>query len=227
MTANTPSAVLHGPGLTDVRGMVLAHDAFRRVLRPVPALIREVPDGYLARVRLLADHLELVLNMLTHHHEGEDELLWPTLLARVPDELAPLVHLMESQHEGVHGMLEEVGTRLPRWRKDPTRPAGARLADRVEHLVVLLDEHMQAEEQHVLPIATRTVTQAEWDALGERGVKGIPLSKGPLIFGIFMEVGDPEVVADELAKAPAPVRLLLRLTARRAWRRYRTRLFGA
>jgi hypothetical protein len=189
--------------------------------------VREVPEGDVARVRLLADHLELVLRLLEHHHESEDELLWPLLLARVPDELAPLVHLMESQHEGVHGMLDEVGTLLPRWRSEPTRAAGARLADRVEHLVVLLDEHMRAEEQHILPIATRRVTQAEWEALGERALKGVPPSKGPLVFGIFMEIGDPEVVADELAKAPAPVRLLLRLTARRAWRRYRTRLFGA
>ncbi|MEV0225298.1 hypothetical protein [Streptomyces sp. NPDC050704] len=48
-----------------------------------------------------------------------------------------------------------------------------------------------------------------------------------MVFGLFMEVGDPEVTAQALAKAPAPLRLLLRLTARRAWHRYEARLFSA
>lgn len=219
-------AQLNGPGLTDVRSMIMAHDAFRRALTGVPEVVRTVPDGDVERARFVAGHIDLILTMLQHHHESEDVLLWPVLLERVPDELAPIVHLMESQHEGVHAALEDVEKELPGWRERPAGTTAARLADRLEHLVVLLDEHLRAEETRLLPIAARTVSQPEWEAVGERSLKGIPPSKGPLIFGILMEVGDPALVAADLAKAPAPVRLLLRLTAARTWRRYSRRLFG-
>lgn len=218
---------LHGPGLTDVRSMLMAHDAFRRCLLPVPELVRGVTDGDRRRAGVVADHVHFVLGMLEHHHEAEDELLWPVLLERVPDELAPIVHLMEGQHEGVHAALEEVDALLPSWHAAPTTAAGGRLADRIDHLLLLLDEHLRAEETRLLPIAARTVSQAEWEAVGERSLKGVPPAKGPVVFGILMEVGDPELVAADLAKAPAPVRLLLRLTARRAWARYSRRVLEA
>lgn len=228
MTTNATSGdALHGPGLTDVRDMVMAHDAFRRALRSSASLVSAVNDGDRKRADVLADHLELMLGLLVHHHEGEDALLWPMLLQRVPEELAPLVHLMQSQHEAVHGMLDEVTALIPPWRVNPTSAARSRLADRVEHLLVLLEEHLHDEEKHLLPVAARTVTQPEWDAVAERNLKSLPSSKAPMVFGLFMEVGDPEIIAQQLAKAPAPIRLLLRLTARPAWRRYQARVFDA
>ena len=217
---STTSAPLHGPGLTDVRGMIMAHDAFRWSLLPAPALVRAVEPGDLRRARVVARHVETILAVLEGHHTSEDELLWPRLLERVPDELAPVVHLMESQHEQVHEHLEQTLALLPRWR------AGATAADRdglgaaVEALVEVLTEHMAAEERHVLPLAARSVSEAEWSEVGERGIRKIPLGFLPTAFGIMRHVGDPDVVAADLAKAPPPIRLWLRLTSDRAFRRY-------
>lgn len=227
MTAKPSPGALHGPGLTDVRDMVMAHDAFRRMLHPAASLVGAVDHDDRRRADVVADHLELMLGLLQHHHEGEDELLWPLLLQRVPDELAPLVHLMQSQHETVHGTVDEVTTLLPQWRVNPDSASRVRLTNRVEHLVALLEEHLRDEEKHILPLAARTVTQSEWDAVTERNLKGLRPSKAPMVFGLFMEVGDPEIIAQALANAPAPVRLLLRLTARPAWRRYRRRVLNA
>jgi len=227
MSTNAASDALHGPGLIDVRDMVMAHDAFRRALRSGASLVGAVGDGDRKRAGVLADHLEFMLGMLVHHHEGEDQLLWPVLLQRVPGELASVVHLMQSQHEAMHEALDEASALVPQWRSNPTSEASRRLADRVEHLVVLMDEHLQDEEKHLLPIAARTVTQPEWDAIADHNVKAVPLSKVPVAFGLFMQIGDREVVAQALANAPVPIRLLLRLTARRAWRRYEARVFLA
>ncbi|TMR93785.1 hypothetical protein [Nonomuraea basaltis] len=106
MSTNATPGALHGPCLTDVRDMVMAHDAFRRALDSGASLVGAVGDGDRKRAGVVADHL-------------------------------------------------------------------------------------------------------------------------PMVFGLYVEVGDPEVTAQALAKAPAPLRLLLRLTARRAWRRYEARVFAA
>ncbi|MEV0225297.1 hemerythrin domain-containing protein [Streptomyces sp. NPDC050704] len=115
MSTNAAPGALHGPGLTDVRDMVMAHVAFRRALDSGASLVSAVGDGDHKRAGVVADHLDLMLDMLVHHHEGEDLYLWPVLLQRVPKELAPLVHRMEAQHEAVHGMLDEAAALIPDW----------------------------------------------------------------------------------------------------------------
>lgn len=217
---STTSAPLHGPGLTDVRGMIMAHDAFRWSLLPAPALVRAVEPGDVRRAAVVARHVETILTVLEGHHTSEDELLWPRLLERVPEELAPVVHLMEGQHAQIHDDLEQTRALLPRWRSGAAAADRDRLAAAVEALVQALTEHMAAEERHVLPLAARSVSDAEWAELGDRGIRKIPFGFLPTAFGIMRHVGDPEVVAADLAKAPLPIRVWLGLTADRAFRRY-------
>jgi hemerythrin-like domain-containing protein len=218
------AAALHAPGLTDVRGMIAAHDAFRWGFAPIPRLVREVRDGDRRRAVVVARHLETMLRMLEAHHSSEDELLWPRLLERVPDELAPVVRLMAAQHEGIHDQLERVLALLPYWRATGARTAGAGLAGAVDELVARLLDHMAAEETRLLPLAARCITEEEWAALGRRSMEKMPLRFLPVVLGAMRQIADPEVLADDLAKAPAPLRFWLQLTADRAFRRYAHRL---
>ena len=73
------------------------------------ALIAAVPDGDTRRARRLAAHLRWYRLGLHNHHQGEDELIWPLLLARV-DLQADVVRRMEAQHSAglarrAHGTL--------------------------------------------------------------------------------------------------------------------------
>lgn len=54
--------------------MVVVHRVFRRELRLIPQLVREVSPGNTARARVLAAHGRLVLRGLEGHHTSEDEL---------------------------------------------------------------------------------------------------------------------------------------------------------
>ena len=73
----------------------------------------------------------------------------------------------------------------------------------------------------------RSLTQAEWDELGQKGMGGIPKSKLPMIFGMIMKDGDPEVIREMLSHAPLVPRLLLPFAGPRAYTRYARRLYGA
>jgi hypothetical protein len=212
------------PTGVDTRDMVTVHKAFRREFAQAPALIRGVVAGDREWAAIVADHLQLVLDMLHHHHTGEDRLLWPKLHERVEAELRPIVELMEHQHEGIHAAMDQVTEVLPRWRAEAGEAEREQLAAGFERVSTLLDEHLTAEEARLLPLAARAVTPEEWHQLGEEGMASIPKKHMPMIFGMIMKDGDPEVIRGLVAELPLVPRLLLPRIAPRVYARYVRRL---
>jgi hemerythrin-like domain-containing protein len=211
----------------DTREMIAVHSAFRREFGLAPGLVRGVAPGDVQRSGVVADHLELIGSFLHHHHAGEDKLLWPKLLERVPAELAPTVELMERQHEGVHEVIEEMNAALGRWRTGAAETDRDQLAGALDRLHALLVEHLAAEEQHILPLASRSLTEEEWGELGKDGMAAQEKNKLPMIFGMIMKDGDPEVIKGMLANAPLVPRLLLPFIGPRAYASYARRVYGS
>ncbi|TFV73870.1 hemerythrin domain-containing protein [Blastococcus sp. CT_GayMR19] len=213
-------------GPIDTSVMPTIHTFFRREIRLAGGVVRRVADGDVRRAGVVADHLDFVARSLHEHHTGEDELLWPKLLERVPEELAPIVRLMEAQHGQVDALLSEIGDVRVRWAATAAPADRDRLADLFDQLYVHLAEHLDAEEERLLPIAARAVTQAEWAELGERGRARTRRSELSLALGMFQYEGDPAVIAQMLAEAPAPVRWIVPRLSRRAFRRRALAIHG-
>ena len=222
-TPSTPSA---GTPVLDTSVMPTLHTFFRRELRLAPGVVTGVAPGDLDRAGVVADHLDFVTRALHHHHTIEDVLLWPKLLERVPEELAPIVHLMESQHERLDALLQEIGSLVPQFRATADAGTRDRLADLLDTAYAHLVEHLDAEEERLLPLAARALTQAEWDEMGEAGRNGTPKRELALSLGMYQYEGDPEVIAQMLAEAPAPVRWVVPRLSRRAFRRHALRVHG-
>jgi iron-sulfur cluster repair protein YtfE (RIC family) len=209
--------------LTDVHDMVVVHRVFRREFRLLPELVRAVPAGDTARAAVLAGHGRLLLRGLHGHHTSEDELLWPKLLDRcTPD--AELVHRMEAQHERVHDAIERIGPALDRWEAEARPAVTEEVASAFDELRVALLEHLADEEREILPLAARHVTQAEWDELGEHGMRETRIREMPILFGAVTEEATPEERAHMFAIVPPPVRLLLRTVFARRYRTYVSRV---
>jgi len=85
----------------DTRDMYVAHTMFRREFGLMPALVRGVTAGDKERTQIVGEHMELLNMVLDHHHAAEDKHLWPRLLDRGSESVAPVVHLMEGQHENI------------------------------------------------------------------------------------------------------------------------------
>jgi hemerythrin-like domain-containing protein len=226
MSARTATGPLHGDGLTDVRMMSVAHTSFRRELNLSAPAVRAVEPGDTRRAGVIADHVELWLGLVHHHHSIEDELLWDRLTERVPDQLAPLVGLMEDQHANVARLLDESPALVGAWRATASATDRSRLAEHLAELAAALYEHLEAEETRVLPLMARHIRPEEWEEFTERGMESIP--KGMMLtgFGMMLYEGDPEVLALEIAKLPAPLRPVLPFLGRRAFRKYARRIHG-
>jgi hemerythrin-like domain-containing protein len=226
MSAETAVQPLHGPGLTDVRMMTVAHTSFRRELKLAVPAVRGAREGDRRRVAEVAQHVELWLGLVHHHHSIEDELLWERLSERVPEELEPLVELMEGQHHAVAVLLDQAQPLVDTWRASSSAADRERLAGLLATLVDRLCEHLDTEEARVLPLMARHITEVEWEQFTERGMESIP--KGMLLtgFGMMLYEGDPAAIALEIAKLPAPLRPILPHLGRWAFRRYARRLHG-
>ncbi len=212
---------------TDTRDMLVAHNALRREFRQALELVRSVSPGGQARGRRVADHVAFVLQALHLHHAGEDRLLWPKLLDRLPAEVAPTVELMERQHETINALIEETMATALRWRSSADGAERDRLVESLDRLITELGQHLGAEEERILPLASRCLTQAEWDQLGEEGLGALPKSRLPLAFGMLMKDADPEVMRHILANVPLVPRVVLPRIGPRVYARYTRRLHAA
>ncbi|MGW2665026.1 hemerythrin domain-containing protein [Nocardia tengchongensis] len=208
----------------DTRDMKVVHDALRREFGSLPELITTARGP---RVAIVHGHARLLLDVLDHHHAGEDRLLWPKLIARAEPDLGSTLKMAQRQHLDIHAHTEAIGRDLPAWSQDPAEERSRALADRIGALNTVLAEHLDLEEREILPVAARELTASEWHEIGEAGAKAIPKRLAPIVFGMLTADAPPEVTALMLASVPPGPRFLLRHTAARWHAAYHRRVYGS
>jgi hemerythrin-like domain-containing protein len=206
--------------------MKMVHTYLRREYSLSPDLVRGVVNGNRARAELIASHIEFISLTLSEHHGAEDKHIWPKLLERCPADLAPLIHLVEHQHEGVADALGALPAVLAPWRESGDVERGETVAVPLDGLVAALFEHLQTEEERVLPLIEQHISADEWRTMVAEGAAQIPPEKAPVLFGMVMYEGDSGAVEDALENIPAEVRDGLREAAPRAYAAYAEQLYG-
>jgi hemerythrin-like domain-containing protein len=210
----------------DTRDMYMVHTTFRREFGALPGLVRNVQEGDMQRSQIIAGHIDILSIYLYAHHHSEDIHLWPKLLDRGPREAAPVVHLMEGQHEKIERLNTEADDATRAWRANPAAERREALADVLGQLIFALDEHMRVEEQRILPLAAKYITAAEWHAMASESGREIPSEKVPLVFGMTLYEADPEIIQKTLSELPPEVRPVLQEQGPRAFSSHSERVYG-
>ena len=208
------------------RDMLVVHGAVRREWGLAPGLVRAVEAGDTRRAEVVAGHLDYQTAFLHHHHQGEDRLLWPVLLPRVPEAVAPVLHALEADHAGIAETQARVTAALTRWREGAGTEDREALARALDELLVQITEHLVAEEANALPLCASLLSPAEWHRLGQEGMAGLPKRQLPLALGSLMHGADPQVITMMLRHLPLPARIVLPRLARRAFARYALTIHG-
>ena len=203
----------------EVRDMAIVHRLFRQAYDEAARLVRAAPTPSPERVTFLADHIDLVLGGLHSHHQDEDELLYPKLIERVPEQ-APMTEQVEHEHQVIATALDAASAACATWRQRPSAETGEALAAALDHLNQVVQPHLDDEEQKVVPLAAVTLTQEEWDAMGRRGMNSVPRNKRGIAAGMMLEPLDAADRAYMMKHMPAPVRLLFPLLVERPWNKY-------
>ena len=203
----------------EVRDMAIVHRMFRQAYAEAARLVRAAPTPSPGRVTFLADHIDLILGGLHSHHQDEDELLYPKLIERAPEQ-APMTEQVEHEHQVIATALDAAMDACATWRRRPSAETGEALAAALDHLNEVVQPHLDDEEQKVVPLAAVTLTQQEWDAMGKRGMNSVPWNKRGVAAGMMLEPLDADDRAYMMKHVPAPVRLLFPLLVERPWNKY-------
>ena len=207
----------------DVHDMAIVHRTFRNAYEESAKLVRAAPSPSPGRVTFLADHIDFAIAMLHNHHEGEDELLYPKLIERVPEQAA-MTEQVDHEHQLIKTALDATSAVCATWRQRPSAETGEALAAALDHLNAVVQPHLDDEENKVVPLAAVTFTQQEWDAIGKHGVAWIPRNKRGIAFGMILEpLGDADR-AYMMRSLPAPVRMLYPFLIERPWKKYASTL---
>jgi hemerythrin-like domain-containing protein len=210
----------------DTREMYMVHTAFRREFGALPNLVRNAPAGDTQRSQVIGEHIDILSAYLYAHHHSEDMHLWPRLLDRGAREVAPIVHLMEGQHENIERLSTEAEKATGAWLAHSASEGSDALADVLDQLFHALDEHMRLEEQRILPLAEKYITAEEWHAMAAESGRAIPQEKIPLVFGMTLYEANPQVIQKTLARLPAEVRSTLYAQGQRAFSSHSERVHG-
>ncbi|SCL30686.1 Hemerythrin HHE cation binding domain-containing protein [Micromonospora pallida] len=195
--------------------MRLAHRAMLRDLGRIATTataLADSPDP--AQATALTDYADRILQIIEHHHEGEDEFLWPMLRERGAGE--DVLTLMTEEHAELLGHLKDVTGRLTAL-DGATAWAGFGAA--VQRLRDSLAAHCADEERELTDRLAPALDASAWSRFERNMVKTAP--KWTLAFM------PPwlDSVAEPAERAGVPARPVAKLMAG-SLRRRQQRAFG-
>jgi hypothetical protein len=188
----------------DTSDMYAVHKVFRKSFGEVPTLLVAGVEDRPERVELLCSYYGNVLAFLEVHHNGEDILVFPLLLERVPEGQRELVSTIAGQHKPLVATLEAATEAVEAFGKAPSDATRRAAADALTKLGDELNAHLDQEEGEILSIAAAHLSPEEWGALPGHGMAHFTGDKIWLILGLIRENMTDEQRAEMLAHMPPP-----------------------
>jgi hemerythrin-like domain-containing protein len=198
--------------------MALIHRLFRRESQNFLTFVEQTGDADVARARQLGAAIEEYIIGLHHHHQAEDELIWPKLheRAQIHDDL---VARMETQHHALDATIQAIEKSLQVWVEAPDPQKRSEVVAALAEHRRVLTEHLDDEEALVMPLVGEHLSHDEWEAVGQKGTEGLAPAKLLLALGAILEDATPQERAAFLGKVPLAGRLLWRTVGQRQYRR--------
>lgn len=210
----------------DTSDIYVVHNLFRVSYGDAPALARAVADGDTERAAFLAEYFGELIDALHDHHHTEDDELWDRMEQRDPG-CSLHVEKMRIDHREIATLLDELTATLEPWKATADAASRDRVAAALDAVLASLTSHLGVEETDILPIAQRTISQAEWDRMGELARAKVPRERLFIQLG-FILASIPEAEREKWKKdfLPVPARVLYALVGRRQYEKYRARVYG-
>ena len=173
--------------------MKLIHDVHRAAtsLLATSTTRTDAPEAELTELR------DFVVAALRHHHQIEDDVLWPMCEA-IDSGFTGTLRDLSAEHHTLDAAL----TVLDAVDIDAETERGS-LATAAQSVRALVDQHLAHEEPATYP-ALRLLTEAQWAQFSRAAMESAPATGAHLQIGLIFEVGDADQVAAVLAALPAP-----------------------
>jgi hemerythrin-like domain-containing protein len=207
----------------DLLGFSLIHRALRSGTRTLADATTAIAAGAPCsreRQRAIVGTALAVLHEITQHHQREDDVLWPVIVAAVEGAESTTVELadLSEDHVELHAVIGRAERALPQFARDAAGGA-AEFGAVMTEMADLLDEHIGEEEREVFPVIREHVSATDIARCEELFRKGTSIGQLAFVVPWVAEQCTPAERAELMATAGRPLVLLLRLTERRYARR--------
>jgi hemerythrin-like domain-containing protein len=209
------------PDLTSYRSV---HHAIRSTAHRLARIAPAVGPADSVRVDAMRRYWDGYTGEILGHHTLEDDVFFPALAERSA-EMRELTERLEADHHLLDELMEETTATIARFDR-----AGApdRTTHLLEHIASHMDEHLDLEDERVLPLFEQHFGAAEYLMLEEQAIKSIGIGKQAFFTVPFVVDSMEEPVRTQMLRsAPMPMRLLYRATRRRFARLERAVFRGA
>jgi len=200
------------PDLTAYRAV---HAAIRQAPHRLARAVLDIEPGDRRRVDAFARYWRGYAAEVLTHHTVEDDIFFPVLTERV--ELARShVERTDTDHHLLDELMARCANGVAALQHDAGRPVRERVADDMRALGALMDEHLDFEDDHVLPLFGEHMDHAEYAALEQQATKALGIS-AQVAFAVpfIVDAVDEETRTHLLAGAPAALRVIYRVCRRR------------
>jgi hemerythrin-like domain-containing protein len=192
------------------------HAAVRRDLARLESALGAARDGDVARARQLERAYANLQRELTHHHEGEDELVFPYLarIGSAPD----LLKAMDDEHHAMADALAETRAAMAAYASSASAEDAKSARDSVARTQAVVERHLTHEENDLEPLLEPHLGTAEWKTV-EKQLR----PRSPALAGRFL-AWIQDGMTDEgrsylRSTIPPPVTALLGRVAGRTYHR--------
>ncbi|CAM3712100.1 hemerythrin domain-containing protein [Nocardioides zeicaulis] len=192
------------------------HAAVRRDVARTEQALRALAEGDAARVSQVRTAWRNLVRELTHHHEAEDEHMWPFLASRGFD--ATLLAQMEAEHQAMKTALASVSAGLDALVATPTADHATAVADDVARAATVVKGHLEHEERDVEGLMDDLKHDADFEELTKKLRPASTLDAANAL--AWMQDGaGPRELEGLRAAVPRPVVAVLTTLLARRYRR--------
>ena len=178
------------------------HSAVRRDLDRLAAALETAPNGDSARAGDLQRAYAHLHAQLRHHHEQEDQHVFPALRGLGID--TALIEDMDEEHHAMSEALDSTATVMQRYAATGSATDAAAARASVEQTRTVVQRHLAHEEGELEPLVAPHLESAEWKQV-EKALRKAPPTTTGRFFAWLTDGMDPESRAYLRSTIPGPV----------------------
>jgi Hemerythrin HHE cation binding domain len=170
---------------TDTSDMFAVHRALLESLVAAPTYVARAGDDAVC-VEAVGSFYENVLEFLHVHHSGEDELIYPLLQERCPDQHGE-IDRVDDQHRLLDEPMDLGRSVVADWRASPSVEGAKAVVDAMAVIDQTLRPHLADEEMTVVPLCSVWISPEEWGRLPGHALQTFRADKPWLALGLVFE----------------------------------------
>ena len=178
------------------------HAAVRRDLDRLAVALETARDGDTVRAGDLQRAYVHLHGQLKHHHQQEDQHVFPALQGLGID--TALIEDMDGEHHAMSDALDRTATVMQRYAASGAATDAAAARASVEETRHVVERHLAHEEGELEPLVAPHLESAEWKQVEKALRKAPPTTTGPF-FAWLTDGMDPSSRTYLHATIPRPV----------------------